>query len=251
MSGSETLYTARFNGPEILESGRINTITASIYRDGSLATLTQSGSTITIWDANNVKVVDAAAVTVTANVASYAVSAAVAVSTSISDGWRFEWSLVIGGTTYVFRRDGSLVYRRLYPVVTDADLLRSHTDLTTRRPSSETSYQDYLDEAWARIESKLVNTGKRPWLIMSPSALRDVLTYKTLELVFRDFATGGPGSAEWAMMEKYEGLFAAAWGELTYPQASATDGAATDTTKRTSGSSTVWLGAAPFAGGRY
>ena len=247
MAGSETIYTARFIGPEILEKGRANVVSCSVYRDGALATV--ASGTLTVWNAANTEIVSAAAATITANVATYSIASATLTNETNSDGWRFEWAITIAGIAYTFRRDGSLVYRRLYPVVTDADLLRAHTDLSTRRPSSEASYQDYLDEAWARIESRLVNTGRRPWLIMSPSALRDVHTYATMALVFRDWATGGPESADWAMMEKYEGLYDKAWAELTFPQADA-NGTNSDSTRRTSADTTVWLGGAPVMGYR-
>lgn len=236
---SATLYTARLIGPEILEAGASNTITCPVYRDG--AVVAPTAGTLTVWNASNTKIVDASAVTISSSVATYTVTSGMLTGQTNSDGWRFEWSLTIAGSSVVFRRDGSLVYRRLYPVVTDADLLRSHTDLTRRTPSTETSYQDYLDEAWARIESRLINTGKRPWLIMSPSALRDVHVYLTLALVFRDFATGGDGSAEWQMMVHYEALYADAWGELTFPEASPTSGQEADPSRRRGGTSALWL----------
>lgn len=223
MAGSETIYAARFIGPEILEAGRDNVVTCSVYRDGGLATLTSG--TITVWNSGNTKVVDAAVVAVPSNVATFTVTTSHLSGQSNSDGWRIEWALVIGGVTYTFRREASLVYRRLYPVVTDADLLRLHTDLTRKRPPTEASYQDYIDEAWAQVESRLIATGKRPWLNMAPSSLREVHLYTTAAMVFRDFATGGPESAEWAMMEKYEGLAEAAWGRLSYPEATPSSGA--------------------------
>jgi hypothetical protein len=240
MAGSETTYTARFIGPEILEAGRNNVVSCPIYNAGAL--VTPASGVLTIYDPQNVAI-SAGSVTVVGGVAQATVTASALSANQPGDGWRFEWALTISGTAYTFRRDGSLVYRRLYPVVTDADLLRSHTDLARRMPTTETSYQDYLDEAWARIESQLINTGKRPWLIMAPSALRDCHTYQTLVLIFRDFATGGPGSAEWEMMLHYEALLERAWGVLSYPQCEPTTGKAEGTPgARTSPTGTMWAG---------
>lgn len=241
MSGSETSYTARFVGPEILEQGRANTITCPVYKDGAIVGPTATSSTLTVYNTSNNEVAHAGAVSVVSSVATCSITAAELAAESYSDNWRFEWALVIAGTTYTFRTDGALVYRRLYPVITDADLLRAHTDLTRRRPPGEASYQDYLDESWAQVESRLVNTGRRPWLIMSPSSLRDYHLCLTLALIFRDFATGGTTSAEWEMMRHYEDKATAAWDALTFPEASE-DGTTRDPTRRTAGEPSVWLG---------
>jgi hypothetical protein len=240
MSGSETIYTARLIGPEIIEAGRNNVVQCPVYNAGAI--VTPASGTLTIYDQNN-GAISASAVTVVGGVAQATVTAAAIVNSQPSDGWRFEWALTISSVVYTFRRDGSLVYRRLYPVVTDVDLMRSHTDLARRMPTTEASYQDYLDEAWARIESQLINTGKRPWLVMAPSALRDVHVYQTLVLIFRDFATAGPQTAEWEMMLHYEALLERAYGVLTYPQCEQTTGKAEGQPgARTSSQGTMWAG---------
>lgn len=240
MSGSETLYTARLVGPEMIEAGRDNVVTCPVYRDGAL--VTPSAGTLSIWTGANA-VISAGVVTFPGGVATATIAASALSGQQPSDGWRFEWALTVASVVRTFCRDGSLVYRRLYPVVTDADLLRAHTDLTARRPSTESSYQDYLDEAWARIESRLVNTGKRPWLVMSPSALRDVHQYETLAMIFADFATGGSTSAEWELMQHYERKASDAWAILTYPQREPTTGQATAAPgTRTPAIPTTWAG---------
>jgi hypothetical protein len=237
MSG--TTYTARFIGPSIMEANNANVVACPVYLDGAL--VAPDTGTLSIWNAANTLVVNAVSVSVVGDVATYTISAPTLASETNSDGWRLEWTLLFGSETATFRTDGSLVHRELYPVVTDADLLRAHTDLARRMPSSETSYQDYLDEAWARIESRLVASGKRPWLILSPSALRDVHTYSTLALIFRDFATGGSTSPEWEMMLRYEALYDASWAQLTFPQADPSTGQDAAPGTRSAGSPTIWL----------
>ena len=78
---------------------------------------------------------------------------------------------------------------------------------------------------------------------MAPSALRDVHVYQTLVLIFRDFATAGPQTAEWEMMLHYEALLERAYGVLTYPQCEQTTGKAEGTPgARTSSQGTMWAG---------
>lgn len=235
-----TLYTARLIGPEIIEAGMDNVVTCPVYRDGALVSPT--AYTLSVWNAANV-LVGSPTVSVVGSVATATITAAMLSGQSNGDGWRMEWGLTLSSVVHTFRRDASLVYRRLYPVVTDADLLRLHTDLTRRMPSTETSYQDYLDEAWASIESRLVMSGKRPWLIMSPSALRDVHLFGTLSRIFRDLAQGGPGTAEWELAAEYDRKHEAAWSGMTYPQAEPVSGLAVDAARRRASQPTLWLSA--------
>ena len=214
-----TDYAARFIGPTMLLSGASTAITCPVYRDGALVTV--SAATVAIINASNNTIVNTAA-TVPGGIPSYTVTTSDVSGQSISAPWIIEWTCTISGTSYTFRNDGALVYRMLFPVVTDADLLRTHKDLTARRPASVTSYQDYLDEAWAKIQTRLLAMQKRPWLIMSPSSLRELHEYTALSLIFRDFATGGSGTAEWEMSKDYEAKADAQWSTLTFVQADET-----------------------------
>ena len=144
-----TLYTARLIGPEVIEAGMDNVVTCPVYLAGALVSPT--AYTLTVWNSANV-VVGTPTVSVVSSVATATITTAMLSGQTNGDNWRMEWVLTLSSIVHTFRRDASLVYRRLYPVVTDADLLRLHTDLTRRMPSTETSYQDYLDEAWATIE---------------------------------------------------------------------------------------------------
>lgn len=233
-----TLYSARLIGPEIIEAGSDNVVTCPVYRDGALVAPT--AYTLSVWNAANV-LVASPTVSVVSSVATATITSASLSGQSKGDGWRMEWSLTLSSVVHTFRRDAALVYRRLYPVVTDADLMRLHTDLDRRRPSTETSYQDYLDETWATIEGRLLMSGKRPWLVMAPSALRDVHLFGTLARIFRDWAAGGPGTAEWELAAEYERKYESSWSQLTYPQAEQSSGLAADAARRRAGQPTLWL----------
>lgn len=233
-----TLYSARLIGPEIIEAGMNNVVTCPVYRDGALVVPTVY--TLTVWNSANV-IVAQPTVSVVSSVATATITSASLAGQTNGDGWRLEWALTLASIVHTFRRDGAMVYRRLYPVVTDADLLRLHTDLTRRMPSTESSYQDYLDEAWATIESRLIMSGKRPWLILSPSALRDVHLFGTLSRIFRDLAPGGPGTAEWELAAEYDRKYESAWSQLTYPQAVESSGEAENLRRRRASQPTMWL----------
>lgn len=240
MSTEETLYTARMIGVEALEAGRTQTLTCPVYRNGAL--VAPSSGTITVYDASNVAIVSAAAITVTASVATYSLASTLIPTTMVyGNGWRIEFALLMpDSVVHTFRRDGALVRRRLYPVVTDTDLFRLHSDLSAVRPSGASSYQDYLDEAWAQIDSRLAQNARRPWLIMEPSALRNVHLFGTLAIIFRDFMTGSGEGGRWeALASHYEQKYTTEWDALTFTYDDTNSGQANK--RKAAGVSSVFL----------
>jgi hypothetical protein len=237
MSAADTLYTARFLSPEILERGRANTITCPVYRLGTL--VAPNSGTVSIYKADQTAIVSAAAVTISGSVAQYATSTLS--SYQYEEGWLVEWALAMpDGVTHTFRRDAVLARRRLYPVVTDADLLRRHSDLTQLRASGVTSYQDYIDEAWAIIENRLVTSGRRPWLVMSASSLRDAHMALTLHLIWLDYATSAGDTSRYQQLADHYGRgYEEAWSRLTFSY-DETDENKVDV-RRASGAPTLWL----------
>jgi hypothetical protein len=253
MSISETLFTARFRSGETIERGRNQDLTCPIYRAGAL--VAPISGTITIYRADGTVVVNAAAVTITGSVATYALLGTVTTSLALEEGWLIEWTLQMTATVQnVFRQDAALVRRTLYPVVTDVDLFRRHSDLTALLATGSTSYQDALDEAWATITNRLVAQGRRPYLIIQPSALRDCHLALTLQIVFTDYQTSAGDGGRWqALSEHYQRMYTETWGQLRFSYDESDENKINPNTKK-SGTSTVWLngrGGYPRFGGFY
>ena len=245
MASFDTIYSARFVVPERIERGRDNLLKCPVYRDGAL--VAPASGTVSIWNASGTAIVSAAAVTITANVATYTILDATTTALPVEDGWRFEWALTFASPAEVhtFRQDGALVRRRLYPVVTDADLVRLHSDLlatsTDAIVPSGWDAQDYIDETWADIDGKLVAAGNFPNLIMSPSALRSSHLYMTLAAIFRDLSTSAGAEGKYAnLAEHYDSRAADAWGRLSFRYDADDDGQA-DGAGRKAASPSVWL----------
>ena len=82
----------------------------------------------------------------------------------------------IDGDEYLFRRMAALVRRRLYPVVSDIDLTATYSDLDNLRPSSLSSYQQYIDDAWYQILRRIRNRGMGyEYLMMSAESFFEAL----------------------------------------------------------------------------
>lgn len=231
--------TARFLLPDQLERGRPNALSCPVWQDGAL--VAPSSGTVTIYDGGGAVLVSAAAVTVTGSIATYSYTPAATIA--YSEGWRVEWSLVIAGVTHVFRNDASLVRAVLHSPITDADLFRrvSALDPAGAAPiSSVADYQDFLDEAHAVIQLRLIANGNRPNLILSPSALREVYITLTLALIFGDFETRlSETYAERAA--EYRRQYERAWSELRFTYAATDEATGAGSLRRRSATPTVWL----------
>ena len=226
-----TDYTLRVAGPELLERARDNLITAPIYRDGALVAPSSGTCTVLRPDGSQVA---APSVTVVSSVARATVTAASLAGLAFEEGWTVEWALVMpDGHTHTFRRSAALVYRRVYPVITDTDLLRRHSDLATQRPASMASFQNFIDEAWKEVVHRLRAKGSLAHLVMEPESLRFALVYKSLELIFRDWAITASTDEKWAMLATdYGQKFIEDWGLLQFRYDEDRTGKADEATKR-------------------
>jgi hypothetical protein len=254
MTISETLYTARFRAPDTIQRGTNQTIECPTYRLGVVATPTSG--TVSVYKADQTAVVSAAVVTIApGSWAKYTILAGVTSPLQLEEGWLIEWTLIMpDGLPHTFRQDAALVRRELAPVVTDADLIRRHSDLPQLLASGSTTYQDYLDEAWATIMLRVIANGRRPYLVISPSAFRDVHLHYTLHLIFLDFQTSAGDGGRWqALADYYRAAYTESYGQLSFVY-DESDTNKVDATKRKSGTSQVWLngrGGGPVLGPRW
>jgi len=240
MSLAETVYTARFRSSETIERGRLQTLTCPTQRAG--ATATPSSGAITIYRPDQTVLVTSAVSVSGLGVAFYQLAAVTTTAEQLGEGWLVEWALVMPDTvTHTFRNDAALCRRTLYPVVADADLTQRHSDLPNLLASGTTSYQSYLDEAFATIGNRLIAQGRRPYLIIQPSALREAHVAMTLHLIFLDYATSAGDSSRWQVLaDHYSRAYTEAWNQLkfTYDEADANK---VDANMKKGAASTVWL----------
>lgn len=234
-------YQIRFQRHAYLERERDTYLTLEAYEDGALAA--PSEGRISIFNASGVAVVDSVNVTIASSMATYTLTAATVADEGYGAGWRVEWQLTMpDGGDHAFRQNASLVRFRLYPVITDADLLRRHTDLAAHMPAGLSSYEPYIEEAWVDVESRLEMQGRRPNLVLSPEALRAVHLYGTLKIICRDFAGTGAADNKWTMLaEHYEEQAEKSWAGVNFIYDEDNDGRE-DGSKRRGGLTSLWLG---------
>jgi RNA polymerase subunit RPABC4/transcription elongation factor Spt4 len=188
----DNAYQARCPAVDTVERGLVNDLTCPIYDNDSLVEPTSG--TITIYDPNNVAIVDAEVVGIANSVAIYSYSAPS--DLGLAEGYRVVWELVIGGITYRFRNVAEVVRHRLYNPVTGVDVYRHAPALDPNGNDPihrDTDLDDQLTEAFAIVESKIRNMGRRPHLIFDPSSIRLWVIHLTIALKLQSLSHRGGG----------------------------------------------------------
>lgn len=240
MALTDQRYTVRLPLPDLIVRGRSHVLQAPVYLSGSL--VTPDSATVSVYDATNAAVVDAAAATITGGVATYTIASGDLTSYSLGDGWRVEWVITLdSGEILTPRNDASLVRSGLWPVISDVDLARRVPGLSPSAAvqlTRATTYQDAIDEAWVEIQLRLIAKGNRPNLVMEPSALRSVHLYLALALVMEDQELRSAPVYE-QRAQAYRDAYERAWAELS-PRYDSDDDGVADTRRRAS-AATIWL----------
>ena len=214
MPGSEPIYSARVRIPAILERARSQISKLEIYRDGSLQA--PSAGTYTLINPSG-DTASTGSVTISASIAEHTIGATdIPVTVDLGEGWLEEWALTIASTVQTFRRPASMVKRALWPVIADVDLTAVYSDLADIRPTSMSSYQTYIDEAWFEIVNRIRAKGDFEYLIMDPQVLRGPHRDLTLYLIFRDFhSTIGEGRYL-DLAQEHREVFEARFRDISY-----------------------------------
>ena len=243
MPGNEPSYTARVKIPTIIERARSQGVKLEIYRDGSLQA--PSAGTYTLTNPSG-DTASSGSVTVSGSIANYTIGAAdIPATVPLGEGWLEEWALTIASTVQTFRRPASMVKRALYPVIADPDLTAVYSDLGDVRPSSLSSYQSYIDEAWFEIVSRIRGKGDFEYLIMDPQVLRGPHRDLTLYLIFRDFhSTIGEGRYL-ELAQEHREVFEGRFKEISYRYDYAHDGELEDAESRRAFGPVVYTSNAP------
>tara|TARA_B100001123_G_C15095657_1_gene941448 strand:- start:243 stop:1007 length:765 start_codon:yes stop_codon:yes gene_type:complete len=187
MASSGTPYAPQIKTIELLERGRVQTTELPVYRDGALATI--AAVKYTLYKPDQSKLVDSATGTYAGNIPQYVHSdGSLVTSLQLGEGYLQEWEITIGSNSFLFRRMAAVVRRRLYPVVSDVDLFSTYKQLSSLMPSTISSYQDYIDEAWYTIIMKIRQEGGGlEYLVMDSESLRSAHINLSLYYIFRDF----------------------------------------------------------------
>lgn len=170
----------------------------------------------------------AATVNPTTGIATYTILAATTEDVDIdttAQGWEVVWTCTLAGEdeVLVHREPLDVVLYAPQPQVVYSTLTDRHGDLEQRlgRRGEDpgAAAQKKITEAWNTLLGMLRQKGRRPSLIVDSVALRQPHLLLSLELIWRDLASGGQGSPEWQYADDYAGKFQAAWDATTFETA--------------------------------
>ncbi len=211
----ESQPTARIPLPWQIVRGVDTTFEIPIYQSGATA-LAATGGDWVVYDGDGAEF-DSGTFAAAA-VASLEVEGTDTSSLELGGGWLVTGNVTHAGGSVPFRTDAALVRTKLSPVIGDVDVARRCKALdpsSARAISRRTEFQAELDEAWVEINQRLIDNGRRPWLILSPSSLRQVHLLLTIALVFEDLATRlEPAHGDRA--REFRRLYENAWTRLSF-----------------------------------
>ena len=241
---SSTPYAAQIRTIELLERAKAQTSELKLYRDGSQIVPTAATYTLTKPTGTDLLTGQTATIAESGTV-SYAHSAEqLKESEELGEGYVQEWTITIDGEEYLFRRMAALVRRRLYPVVSDIDLTATYSDLANIRPSTLTSYQQYIDDAWYQILRRIRNRGMGyEYLMMSAESFFEAHRHLSLYLIFRDFhsSLGQSNGRYLDLANEHYRLYRDEFDTINFIYDEDHDGEADDPNKRTRGQPTIFL----------
>lgn len=183
------MISTDFSAPRFVERAKTVTVSMPLYESGREVSPVSSG-TYTLYDGNGTSMFTGA-VTVPSGVATRVIlSTDIPAATALSDRWLEEWVLtMVDGRVETVRRDVYLCLRTLYPPVNERMLERRISDLQNLRASTRADFSDYIVEAWAEVETRLIQAGKRPYLITNAWALRPLHMALCIKYIMQDAST--------------------------------------------------------------
>ena len=241
---SSTPYAAQIRAIELLERGKSQTTEIKLFRDNAQLVPTAATYTITRPTGTDIVTGGAASIAADCTVSCAHTVEQLADTQQLGEGYVQEWAVTLEAEEYLFRRMAALVRRRLYPVVSDIDLTATYADLENVRPSTLTSYQQYIDDAWFQILRKIRNRGMGyEYLMMSPEAFFETHRHLSLYLIFRDFhsSLGQSNGRYLDLANEHYKLYRDEFDSLNFIYDENHDGEADDPDKRTRGQPTIFL----------
>jgi len=247
-TSTDTTPAARWDLPmELIERGVATTIRLRLYRDGAAHVPTTV--TVSVYNAAGTALVDEASATISGGESSYTFAGSVTTSEQLGSTYRVVWTA--DGRTYDI--PAALCRRLVYPTVTDVDVRRRwpYLDSGTRGTlTTAATWQGLIDDAWITIQHRLIESGRRPWLILSPGSLREPhLLLAGARIHDALSARGNPVMQDRA--DQLQRQYDAAWGRVVFDYDTDEDGVVDDPDRRTAAESSVWLGGSPGYGHRW
>lgn len=214
--------------PVVAQSGAAGVSTMEVYYNGELVEV-ESG-TYTLRDPSG-STVAGTGITFPSGVP----TATYPAITDLGEGYREEWSLDTDLASPTKFREFVVARSPLACPVSEVDLLTSYPELRRNLGTTITSFQSYIDDAWARVLQKLRQGGELPYLIVSQSALALPVIELTLHLIYRSWFSASNGERWQVLYQEHWAAYEREWGQVSYTADRDQDGVADNQSRKARG----------------
>lgn len=128
--------------------------------------------------------------------------------------WSADWIVTAAGVAYYKTSFFDVVRTPFYGMVTQADLVNHHKDITDSLFSGESNAQVYIDMAQEDVQRRFENGGYRFWLILDAETVRRPIEHLALQKYFASRVTGEIND-RWKELRDYHQREADSWFENT------------------------------------
>ena len=229
--------------PDQLERDADNVLRCPVHKDGAVDA--PASGTYRVVSASG-REMDAGDVTIVDDVAQAIYHPPAA--TPLEVGWQVQWTLTYGEgeTAEVERfRNEALTcrYRLACPISTD-DIYKAAPALKSTVAGAITAktsadHDEQIGEAWLRVQLRIIQDGKRPWLVIGAGSLRMVVLLEALAIIMGSLSQRNQTYVEQAANYKREAEFEWRRVQLKYDL---NDDGASDAGRKSAQSGAVWCG---------
>lgn len=204
--------------PRMIKRGEDQTLDITWFEDNAAVIAPVVSANLTLKQGSRVLLDNVPASTIGGPTysATYNLLGTVTENLSLTDTMLEIWTLTDATGTVTTRHSGHLVLTRLYPLITDTDLVARHARINDIKPPTTPNFQTYIDLAWSILNRDLLKKGRRPELVLDSYALIDMHVYKSLELVFRDAITFVGDGRYLSLADLYADAYANEWNVVQF-----------------------------------
>lgn len=151
------------------------------------AQVVPASASLSFFDSDGNAVISAQAMTIdAAGTATYTIPADDL--NALMENARIEILYVVNGVSIYHKDFVDVVRSKLTPVVTDDDLRAFYPDIRDEIFDEQANYAPQIDAAFQLIKRDIKNKGRRPSMLFDADQIREMLIYRTFDLIFRAFA---------------------------------------------------------------
>ena len=227
-------FSPRVRVPVVFERAADVTTIITLDLGGTPVAPTEAKSTYTLLSPTGAAIVDAEAVTVVGNDATYGITGAVLAATlAYGQGYREVWNLVVNGINRPVPRPAILAKYPLLCPLTQGDLTGIYPNLDSMLRAGATDLQRFIDEAWGDILRRLLQDGRWTDAVVDVDSLYMPMRERTFFYYFRYIAASNPSDGTFKELYlEHEQAYFREWGGVRFKTDLGQDGVADSEDRR-------------------